>query len=139
MLHRLLGFALLTIFAAPAAAQELGAWDDRIQEAVSRFEEETVAFREHIHEFPELGNREFETARMVAEHLRELGFDEVREGIAHTGVVGVLKGGKPGVVVAVRADMDALPVTEDTDLPFASKVRTTYNDQEVGGDARLRP
>jgi len=132
MLHRLLGFALLTALAAPAAAQELGAWDDRIQEAVSRFEEETVAFREHIHEFPELGNREFETARMVAEHLRELGFDDVREKVAHTGVVGVLKGGKPGAVVAVRADMDALPVTEDTDLPFASTARTVYNGQEVG-------
>ena len=132
MFHRIAVPALLIALAAPAAAQELGAWDDRIQEAVSGLEAETVAFREHVHEFPELGNREFETARMVAEHLRELGFDEVREGIAHTGVVGVLKGGKPGAVVAVRADMDALPVTEDTDLPFASKVRTTYNDQDVG-------
>ncbi len=69
---------------------------------------------------------------MVAEHLRALGFDDVREKVAHTGVVGVLRGGRPGPVVAVRADMDALPVTEDTDLPFASEVRTTYNGQEVG-------
>ena len=132
MFHRISLLVLLTALAAPAGAQELGAWDDRIQAAVSRFEEETVAFREHIHEFPELGNREFETARMVAEHLRELGFDDVREQVAHTGVVGVLKGGKPGAIVAVRADMDALPVTEDTDLPFASKARTIYNGQEVG-------
>ena len=132
MLYRIPTLLQLIALAAPAAAQELGTWDGRIQEAVAGLEAETVAFREHIHEFPELGNREFETARMVAEHLRALGFDEVREKVAHTGVVGVLKGGKPGPVVAVRADMDALPVTEDTDLPFASKVRATYNDQEVG-------
>lgn len=128
----LLASLLLASTAALAAAQQPGDWDDRIREAVAVHEEETVAFREHIHEFPELGNREFETARRVAEHLRALGFDEVREKVAHTGVVGVLRGGRPGPVVAVRADMDALPVTEDTDLPFASKVRTTYNDQEVG-------
>ena len=133
MFHRIaIAASLLAFLAAPAPAQELGAWDDRIREAVARHEEATVAFRQHVHRFPELGNREFETARMVAEHLRELGFDEVREQIAHTGVVGILRGGRPGAVVAVRADMDALPVTEDTDLEFASKVRTTYNDQEVG-------
>ncbi|MCY4627312.1 MAG: amidohydrolase, partial [Acidobacteria bacterium] len=80
MFHRIAVLAVLIALAAPAAAQEPGAWDDRIQEAVSGLEAETVAFREHVHEFPELGNREFETARMVAEHLRELGFDEVREG-----------------------------------------------------------
>ncbi len=123
---------LLALTAASAAAQEVGAWDDRIQDAVSHHEEQSVAFRHQVHQFPELGNREFETARLVAEHLRELGFDEVREGVAHTGVVGVLRGGKPGAVVAVRADMDALPVTEDTDFEFASTVRTTYNGQEVG-------
>lgn len=132
MSHRIAAALLIAFPAAPAAGQDFGAWDDRIREAVSRHEEATVAFRRHVHEFPELGNREFETARLVAEHLRALGFDEVREQIAHTGVVGVLRGGKPGATVAVRADMDALPVTEDTDLPFASKVRTTYNDQEVG-------
>jgi amidohydrolase len=79
-----------------------------------------------------LGNREVETARLVAAHLRSLGFDEVRTGVAHTGVVGVLRGGRPGPVVAVRADMDALPVTEATDLPFRSTVRSTYAGQEVG-------
>ncbi len=87
--------------------------------------------RHTIHQNPELGNREFETAALVAEHLRSLGI-EVQEGVGHTGVVGVLVGGRPGPVVAVRADMDALPVTEDTPYPFKSTVRTMYLGQEVG-------
>ena len=90
-----------------------------------------MAWRRDIHQNPELGNREFRTAGLVAEHLRSLGI-EVQTGVAHTGVVGVLRGGKPGPVVALRADMDALPVTEMADVPFASKVRTEYNGQEVG-------
>lgn len=93
--------------------------------------EKVIAWRRDIHEHPELSNHEFETGRKVAEHLKSLGL-EVQTGIAETGVVGVLRGGKPGKVVALRADMDALPVTEQVDLPFASKVRTTFNDQEVG-------
>ena len=133
MFRRLTTLCIVIAGVAPSAlSQEPGAWDARIQEAVALHEDETVAFRQHIHQYPELSNREFETARMVAEHLRELGFDDVREKIAHTGVIGVLRGGKPGPVVAVRADMDALPVTEDTDLPFASTVRSTYNGQDVG-------
>ena len=90
-----------------------------------------VAWRRDIHAHPELSNRETRTAELVAEHLRSLGI-EVRTGVAHTGVVGVLRGGRPGPVVALRADMDALPVTEEVDVPFASKVRATYNGQEVG-------
>src|SRR5687768_17771832 len=90
-----------------------------------------VAWRRDVHQNPELGNREVRTAKLVADHLRALGTD-VKTGVAHTGVVGVLRGGKPGPVVALRADMDALPVTEQVNLPFASKVRTTYNGQEVG-------
>ncbi|HEX6973664.1 MAG TPA: amidohydrolase, partial [Vicinamibacterales bacterium] len=74
---------------------------------------------------------EVRTAKLVADRLRALNI-EVKENVAHTGVIGILKGGKPGRVVALRADMDALPVTEQVDLPFASKVRTTYNGQEVG-------
>ena len=76
-----------------------------------------------LHQHPELGNREFRTASLVAEHLRALGFDEVKTGVAHTGVVGVLRGGLPGDVVALRADMDALPVAELTGLPYASTAR----------------
>jgi len=93
--------------------------------------DDVIRWRRDIHENPELGNREFRTAKLVEEHLRKLGL-EVQTGVAHTGVVGLLKGGKPGPVVALRADMDALPVTEQVELPFASKVRATYNDQQVG-------
>lgn len=120
---------LALLVAAPVAAQDL---DRRIAEAVTRFAPAAVEQRHHIHQNPELGNREVETAKLVAAHLRSLGLDEVRTGIAHTGVVGVLRGGRPGPVVAVRADMDALPVTEATDLPFKSTVRSTYAGQEVG-------
>jgi amidohydrolase len=89
-----------------------------------------VSWRRDLHEHPELGNREFRTAKIVAEHLQSLGM-EVRTGVAHTGVVGVLRGGD-GPVVALRADMDALPVVEEVDLPFASKVRTEFDGQDVG-------
>lgn len=103
-----------------------------IDAAVDRMLPEITEIRHHLHQHPELGNREFETARLVAEYLRELGFDQVQTGVAHTGVVAVLEGGKPGPVVALRADMDALPVTEDTPYPWNSTVRATYLGQEVG-------
>ncbi len=103
----------------------------RLDDAAARVESKVIAVRRDIHQHPELGNREVRTAKLVAERLRELGI-EVQTGVAHTGVIGVLRGGKPGKVVALRADMDALPVTEQVDLPFASKVRTTYNGQDVG-------
>jgi amidohydrolase len=90
-----------------------------------------VAWRRDIHEHPELSNREFRTGKLVTEHLRALGID-VRTEVAKTGVVGVLRGGKPGPVVALRADMDALPVTEEVALPFASKVKAEFNGQQVG-------
>ncbi|MEE2877132.1 MAG: amidohydrolase, partial [Candidatus Neomarinimicrobiota bacterium] len=93
--------------------------------------EAILELRHQIHQYPELGNREFKTAELVANHLRSLGI-EVQTGIAHTGVLGLLRGGKPGPVVAVRADMDALPVTEDTDFMFKSTVRTTYLGNDVG-------
>lgn len=108
--------------------EALRAMIDRHAEEI---EPQVVAWRRDIHAHPELGNREFRTAALVAEHLRELGL-EVRTEVAHTGVVGLLKGGRPGPVVALRADMDALPVTEQVDLPFASEVRTEYNGEEVG-------
>ncbi len=105
--------------------------DRKIEKAVTKYTAGTIAFRHQIHQYPELGNREFKTAELVAKHLKSIGI-EVQTEVAHTGVIGILKGGKPGPVVAVRADMDALPVTEDTDLPFKSTVRTTYLGNDVG-------
>jgi len=104
---------------------------DPIDKAISKNLNTIIDLRHQIHQYPELGNREYKTAKLVAEHLRSLGI-EVETDIAYTGVVGVLKGNKPGPVVAVRADMDALPVTEEADLPFKSKVKTTNLDKEVG-------
>src|SRR6476659_7088173 len=109
------------------------AFDAAIREAAARVEPRVVAWRRDFHENPELGNREVRTAGIVAKHLRDLGFDDVREQVAHTGVVGVLKGGKPGPVVALRADMDALPVAEETDVPFKSMKRTHWNGVENVG------
>ena len=103
-----------------------------IDTAAAAVDAQVIAWRRDLHAHPELGNREFRTAGIVAAHLRSLGFDEVRTGVAHTGVVGLLKGALPGPVVALRADMDALPVTEEVDLPFASKVRASWNGEEVG-------
>jgi amidohydrolase len=114
--------------AAPVPPQSL---DARVDEAVEQFAPQAIEYRHQIHQNPELGNREFETAALVAAHLESLGI-AVQTGVAHTGVVGILEGGRPGPVVAVRADMDALPVTEDTPYPFASTKRTTYLGQEVG-------
>lgn len=91
-----------------------------------------ISWRRDIHQNPELGNRETRTSALVARHLRALRFDEVRTGVAHTGVVGILRGGRPGPTIALRADMDALPVIEQVDVPFRSRVRTTYNGEEVG-------
>ena len=121
----LAGFAGLASAATPP---DLHAEIDRLSRQV---EPQVVKHRRHLHQNPELSNREFETAKFVAARLRELGL-EVQTGVAHTGVVAVLKGGLPGPVVALRADMDALPVVEEVDLPFASKVRSTYDGKDVG-------
>jgi len=119
---------LATILFAMTLDQRL---DQRIDDAAAKVESKVIDCRRDIHQHPELGNRETRTSKLVADKLRSLGI-EVRTPIAHTGVVGLLKGGKPGRVVALRADMDALPVTEQVDVPFKSTVRTTYNGQDVG-------
>jgi len=106
--------------------------DAAIAAAADRLDAKVVAWRRDFHEHPELGNREFRTAGIVAAHLKALGFDAVREKVAHTGVVGVLKGGLPGAVVALRADMDGLPVREEVDVPFASRVTAEWNGQACG-------
>lgn len=104
---------------------------EKIDVLANQIESKVIDWRRHFHQNPELSNREFKTAEKIEKHLRGLGL-EVKTGIAHTGVVGILKGGKPGPTVALRADMDALPVVERVDVPFASKVKSTYNDMEVG-------
>ncbi|MCB0665591.1 MAG: amidohydrolase [Saprospiraceae bacterium] len=122
------------IFIAPFICHISYAQGDQsamIENKVANIEAQVIEWRRDLHEHPELSNREFETAKKVADHLESLGL-EVKTGIAHTGVVGVLKGTQEGPVVALRADMDALPVTERVDIPFASKVKSTYLDQEVG-------
>lgn len=114
-----------------AQEQEKSGLAAAIDQRATTTEGKVIAWRRDIHQNPELGNREFRTADLVAGHLRSLGL-EVQTGVAHTGVVALLRGGKPGPVVALRADMDALPVTEAVAVPFASKVKSTYNGNEVG-------
>lgn len=126
-------FLILTV-AVSAMAQTVSASADEheiITEKSDDLFDEVVKWRRHFHENPELSNRETETAEYVADYLKSLGI-EVQTGIAHTGVVGILKGSKPGPVVGLRADMDALPVKERTDVPFKSTKTTTYMGQEVG-------
>ncbi|MGE5926302.1 MAG: amidohydrolase, partial [Gemmatimonadota bacterium] len=122
------GAALSCLFPQPAGAQ---ADDARVAAVVERIAPNLVALRHDLHRHPELSNRETRTAGVIARELRRLGL-EVREGIAKTGVVGILRGARPGPVVGVRADMDALPVTEATDLPFKSVARTEYLGRETG-------
>ena len=102
----------------------------QIDKIADKIEKKVIKWRRDIHQNPELSNREFKTAAKVAKHLRSLGIDVETE-VAHTGVVGLLKGGKPGKVVALRADMDGLPVKEKVDLPFASKAKGIYQEKEV--------
>jgi len=99
--------------------------------AAAALEPKVIAWRRDFHEHPELSNRETRTSKRVAEHLAALGLP-VQSGVAHTGVVALLDSGRPGPVIALRADMDALPVAEEVDVPFASKARSTYNGQDVG-------
>jgi len=116
------------LLAATATAQDSSAQAAALSASVNG---KVVAWRRDIHQHPELSNREKRTSKLVADHLRSLGL-EVRTGIAHNGVVAIIKGGKPGPRIALRADMDALPVTEQVDIPFASKVTTSYNGETVG-------
>jgi amidohydrolase len=126
---------LLTLSLACALGAPLAhAADDQrpeIAQQAQRLQNKVLAWRRDIHQHPELGNRETRTAKLVADHLRSLGL-EVKTGIATTGVIAVLKGGKPGPRIAIRADMDALPVTERNALPFASKATSTFRGETVG-------
>jgi len=113
------------------AAGDAVAADSSVKAIVDKELPDITAWRRDLHQHPELSNREVRTSKFVAAELKKFGY-EVRTGIARTGVVGVLKGGKPGPKLAIRADMDALPVTEEVDLPFASKVKGEYLGKQVG-------
>lgn len=120
------------LFAAWGAhAQVSKKLQSKIDMMATEIESKVVDWRRHFHQHPELSNREFKTAEKVADHLRSLGI-QVTTGVAHTGVVGLLKGDKPGPVIALRADMDALPVTERNDLPYKSEATATFNGVETG-------
>lgn len=121
---------LLSILAVVSAGATAAGQAD-LESAFAAVEPRVIEWRRDLHANPELSNREFRTAEKVAAHLRSLGFDKVETGIAHTGVVGTLRGGKPGPVIALRADMDGLPVLEQTGLPFASTARGEYMGREV--------
>lgn len=125
--------AIVLLLASGNAFAQSAAVDQRpaVTAAARALEPKVVDWRRDLHAHPELSNREQRTAAKVAEHLRALGL-QPQTGIAHHGVVAIIKGGKPGPRIALRADMDALPVTEATGLPFASKVTTEYNGQQVG-------
>ena len=124
---------LLAFIVALSFSTQLFATDmsREIDAATARILPKVVEWRRHLHQYPELGNRETKTAKYIEDHLRKLGI-EVRAGVAKTGVVGILKGAQPGPVIGLRADMDGLPVTERNSLPFASKETADYNGQKVG-------
>ena len=128
-MRRMLSAFLLAIsLAYPAFPVDMSR---EIDAATMKIMPKLIEWRRHVHQYPELSNREVKTAKYVEDHLRRLGL-EVRTGIAKTGVVGILKGAQPGPVIGLRADMDGLPVTERNSLPFASKETGEYNGQRVG-------
>ncbi len=126
-----LALAAALAFATPAFAQEQTGFAAPVEAQIQSVLPRMISWRRDFHQHPELSYEEVRTARIVAQHLRGLRM-EVRTGVAQTGVVGVLRGGRPGPVIALRADMDALPVTEEGDLPFRSRARGRYNGQDVG-------
>ena len=112
-------------------AQQSVLLKEKAYAGADKIESKCIAWRRDIHQHPELGNNEYRTAKLIADHLRKLGL-EVKENVAKTGVVGILKGNTPGPCIALRADIDALPIIERPNVPFASSVKSTYNGQEVG-------
>ena len=121
---------LLLVFMLLLSFSNLNAQSNNIEIKIKEVEQKVIDWRRDIHQNPELGNREFRTAALVAKHLESLGM-EVKTKVGVTGVVGILKGGLPGPVVALRADMDALPVLERSSVSFASKVKTMYEGKET--------
>lgn len=130
-MKRLLLFPLIILSAESLAQSDISKLKEKAYAAASKIETKCIEWRRDFHQNPELGNRETRTAAIIATHLRKLGI-ETKEGVARTGVVGILKGGKPGPCIALRADIDALPIVERVNIPFASRQKATYNGQEVG-------
>jgi amidohydrolase len=124
-------FVLVTVFSTLLPAAPPPTLDEQIDAAALKILPQVIGWRRQLHQHPELSNREFKTSEMIAAYLKSLGL-EVRTGIAKTGVVGILKGAQPGPVIGLRADMDALPVTERVNIPFASKEKAEYNGAQVG-------
>lgn len=129
--QHLTNLLLAFIFVCPALLSAQNNFTPRVAELAKKVEPEVIQWRRHLHQYPELSNREFKTAEYVAQYLKTLGL-EVQTGIAHTGVIGILKTNKPGPVVALRADMDGLPVIERANLPFVSNEKDVYQGQNVG-------
>lgn len=123
IMKKLLALLLLAYFSVSS--------QNSLEQDIIDIEDKLIEWRHYFHQNPELSNREFKTAEKIAAHLKSLGL-EVEKNVAKTGVVGVLKGNNPGKVVAIRADIDALPVTERNDLPFKSEVKTTFLNTETG-------
>lgn len=123
------GLAASALFGAVTASAQISA--TQLDGAAGKLETKVINWRRDIHQHPELSNRETRTSKLVADHLKKLGLP-VKTGIARTGVTAILKGGKPGPVIALRADMDALPVSEQVDVPFKSTVTTEYLGKKVG-------
>lgn len=132
-MHSRLAVFLLTTLAVPAAARADGGGitNAQLDAAAKAIEPKTIEWRRDFHAHPELSNREVRTAEQIAKHLRALGI-ETKTGVGVTGVVGLLRGAKPGRTVGLRADMDALPVTEQTDVPFKSKATAQFRGEPVG-------
>lgn len=127
-MKRMLLFAAVLAATLPVSGQDV---PRNFNDVIRKVEPDLINWRRHFHEFPELSNREFNTGKYIAEYLRSIGL-EVRHPVAKTGVVAILKGGKPGATIGLRADIDALPIVERTPIPFASKVKAEYNGQQVG-------
>ncbi|MFM7857674.1 MAG: amidohydrolase, partial [Flammeovirgaceae bacterium] len=130
-MNKLFVFAAFFILAQPLFSQTDAKLLSKLDQQAKEIETKIIEWRRHFHQYPELSNQEKKTGKRIAEFLQLLGM-EVKYPVAKTGVVGLLKGGKPGPVVALRADMDALPVTERNSLPFISKERVQFNGQETG-------
>ena len=130
-MQRLIALFSLFFFLSPGVVMAETTLADSVDALAPQIDARVLEWRRYFHEHPELSNREFNTAKVITKALEDMGM-EVWKDVAHTGVVGILKGGKPGPIVAIRADIDALPVEEVNDLPFRSVARGEYRGADTG-------